>query len=472
MQSAGIWKPWRTVLPLQIKIFVFVAVLLLLIAFEWVFFSVFESRVLQEEMSDRGSVLVRTLAQLSAEPVLAFQITRLEQLLDSMLEEKDVVHARVYNSNYTVLAATDREQEGWTYSGQIVDSMQIRHDPELMVAKAPIIVMEQTLGMAEIVFSLSTLKGKVSRSRMIFLTIFISELLLAVAFAVFLEIQVIRPLGKLAGEVQEIRPDSLQMPLSLTPFSAKEISRLRHSLDDMREKLRRAQADIVARTRLATMGQIAANITHEIRNPLEAMSGAVEILSSEPNLNADSRESVAILREEIRNLDDYLNQYLEFARPMPVKPVSTNINVLVEDCLVLLRPLLRKKHVQLHTELANGLPSCRLDVNQLKRVIVNIVLNSIEAISDHGTLQVSTTSRTGRVQIAVRDDGEGVREEDLPRVFDPYFTTKSSGSGLGLPLSKMIIEQHEGTILIESRLGEGSVVTVSLPAEPEGVLDG
>ena len=113
-----------------------------------------------------------------------------------------------------------------------------------------------------------------------------------------------------------------------------------------------------------------------------------------------------------------------------------------------------------------------MDVNQLKRVIVNIVLNSIEAISDHGTLQVSTTSRTGRVQIAVRDDGEGVREEDLPRVFDPYFTTKSSGSGLGLPLSKMIIEQHEGTILIESRLGEGSVVTVSLPAEPEGVLDG
>jgi signal transduction histidine kinase len=307
---------------------------------------------------------------------------------------------------------------------------------------------------------------------MIFLTIFISELLLAVAFAVFLEIQVIRPLGKLAGEVQEIRPDSLQMPLSLTPFSAREIGRLRHSLDDMREKLRRAQADIVARTRLATMGQIAANITHEIRNPLEAMSGAVEILSSEPKLNTDSRESVAILREEIRNLDDYLNQYLEFARPMPVRPVSTNINVLVEDCLVLLRPLLRKKQVQLYTELTNELPSCRLDVNQLKRVIVNIVLNSIEAISDHGTLRVSTTSQTGRVEISVRDDGEGIREEDLPRVFDPYFTTKSNGSGLGLPLSKMIIEQHDGTILIESRLGEGSVVTVSLPVESEGVLDG
>jgi signal transduction histidine kinase len=460
------------VLPLQSKIFIFVAVLLLLIAFEWVFFSIFEGRVLQEEMSDRGSVLVRTLAQLSAEPVLTFQITRLERLLDSMLEEKDVVHARVYDANYKVLAATDREQEGWTYSGQIVPSTQIRLDPDLMVAKTPITVMEQPLGMAEITFSLDTLKAKVSRSRMIFLMVFIGELLLAVAFAVFLEIQVIRPLGKLAGEVQEIRPDSPQMPLSVTPFSAREINRLRHSLNDMREKLRRAQADIVARTRLATMGQIAANITHEIRNPLEAMSGAVEILSSEPKLNDDSRESVAILREEIRNLDDYLNQYLEFARPMPVKPVSTNINMLVEDCLVLLRPLLRKKQVQLYTELANGLPSCRLDVNQLKRVIVNIVLNSIEAIPDQGTLRVCTKSRTGGVEIAVKDDGEGIREEDLPRVFDPYFTTKNSGSGLGLPLSKMIIEQHDGTILIESRLGEGSVVTISLPVESEGVPDG
>jgi signal transduction histidine kinase len=460
------------VLRLQSKIFLFVGVLLLLIAFEWIFFSIFEGRVLQEEMRDRGSVLVRTLAQLSAEPVLTFQITRLERLLDSMLEEKDVVHARVYNTNYTVLAATDREQEGWTYSGRIAHSTQIRLDPDVMVAKAPITVMEKPLGMAEIAFSLYTVKAKVSRSRMIFLIIFISELLIAVAFAVFLEIQVIRPLGKLAGEVQEIRPDSLQMPLSFTPFSAIEINRLRHSLDDMREKLRQAQADIVSRTRLATMGQIAANITHEIRNPLEAMSGAVEILSSEPKLSTDSRDSLAILREEIRNLDDYLYQYLEFVRPVPVNPVSANVNMLVEDCLVLLRPLLRKKQVKLHTELARGLPSCKLDVNQLKRVIVNIILNSIESITDEGTLRVSTKSRSGRVEIAVKDDGEGIREEDLPRIFDPYFTTKSGGSGLGLPLSKMIIEQHGGTILVESCPGRGSVVTVCVPVEPKGALDG
>ena len=457
---------------LQSKIFIFFAVLLLLIAFEWLFFSIFESRVLQEEMSSRGSVLVRTLAQLSAEPVLAFQITRLEKLLDSMLEEKDVVHARVYNSTYTVLAATDREQEGWTFSGQIAHSTQIRSDGGLLVARAPITAMDQHLGMAEIVFSLETLKGKVDRSRTIFLAIFIGELLLAVAFAVFLEIQVIRPLGKLAAEVQEIRAESLDASLSPAPFSAKEIGRLQRSLDDMREKLRRAQADVVARTRLATMGQIAANISHEIRNPLEAISGAVEIISTEPELSADSRESVAILQEEIRNLEDYLNQYLEFARPMPVRPVSTSINVLVEDCLLLLKPLLRKKKVRLHTALAAGLPRCRLDVNQLKRVIVNITLNSIEALSENGVLRVSTASRDGRVELSVRDDGEGIREEDLPRVFDPYFTTKSGGSGLGLPLSKMIIEQHEGSILVESLPGDGTVVTVTLPADPEGARDG
>ncbi|MBN2552506.1 MAG: hypothetical protein JXB06_07035 [Spirochaetales bacterium] len=457
---------------LQSKIFIFFTVLLLLIAFEWLFFSIFESRVLQEEMSSRGSVLVRTLAQLSAEPVLAFQITRLEKLLDSMLEEKDVVHARVYNSTYTVLAATDREQEGWTFSGRIAHSMQIRSDGELMVARAPITAMDQNLGMAEIVFSLGTLKGKVSRSRAIFLAIFIGELLLAVAFAVFLEIQVIRPLGKLAAEVQEIRAESLDASLAPAPFSAKEISRLRLSLDDMREKLRRAQADVVARTRLATMGQIAANITHEIRNPLEAISGAVEIISTEPELSADSRESVAILQEEIRNLEDYLNQYLEFARPMPVRPVSTSVNVLVEDCLLLLKPLVRKKKVKLHTALAAGLPRCRLDVNQLKRVIVNITLNSIEALSENGALRVSTASRADGVEISVRDDGEGIRDEDLPRVFDPYFTTKSGGSGLGLPLSKMIIEQHEGSIHIESSRAEGTVVKVTLPADPEGVRDG
>ena len=247
---------------------------------------------------------------------------------------------------------------------------------------------------------------------------------------------------------------------------------MRHSLDDTREKLKQAQKEIIARTRLATMGQIAANISHEIRNPLEAMSGAVEILSGEPRLNADSRESLTILQEEIQNLDDYLNEFLEFARPMPVRLVSTKINALVEDCLFLLRPLLRKKHVKATTELAEDLPTCTLDVNQLKRVIINIVLNSIEAIPEQGELRISTKNPNGRVEIILRDDGEGIREDHLPRVFDPYFTTKSSGSGLGLPLSKMIVEQHDGSIRIESRLGEGTIVTVSLPANPKGIVDG
>jgi len=459
-------------LSLQSKIFIFFAVLLLLIAFEWIFFTIFESKVLQEEMSERGSVLVRTLAQLSAEPVLTFQITRLEQLLDSMLEEKDVLHARVYNSGYTVLAATDRRQEGWIFSGRIVNTQAIDFDSERMVAKAPITVMSQTLGMAEIVFSLATLKEKISRSRTIFLTIFISELILAVLFALFLEIQVVRPLGVLSAEVQEIRVDSLDRPLPTAPLTAREIRRLRHSLDDMRGKLKTAQKEIIARTRLATMGQIAANITHEIRNPLEAMSGAVEILSSEPELGSDSRESIAILQEEIRNLDDYLNEFLEFARPVPVRLVSTKINVLVEDCLFLLRPLLKNKHVKTEIMLAEGLPSCTLDPNQLKRVIINLILNSIEAISEHGTLGIATASKNDLVEITIRDNGEGIREEHLSRVFDPYFTTKSSGSGLGLPLSKMIVEQHNGSIRISSLAAEGTVVTVCLPADPKGDAGG
>ena len=146
--------------------------------------------------------------------------------------------------------------------------------------------------------------------------------------------------------------------------------------------------------------------------------------------------------------------------------------MLVEDSLALLKPLLHKKHAKLNSALAQDAPSCTADVNQLKRVIVNVLLNSIEAIPDHGTLWISTKACGGRVEIAVRDDGGGIREEDLQRVFDPYFTTKSGGSGLGLPLSKMIIEQHDGSIRVQSRPGEGTVVTVSLPADPKGLADG
>jgi signal transduction histidine kinase len=454
-------------LPLQSKVLIFFAVLLLLIAFEWVFFDAFETRILREEMSERGSVLVRTLAQLAAEPLVAFRITRLENLVDSLLGEKDVLYARVYNAGHTVLAATDRNQEGWTFSGGLATDLEIRFEDRFVLSRAPIRAVGSLQGMAEIAFSLDTLAAKIGRSRVIFLTVFVGEILLALGFALFLQLQVVRPLGQLAGQVQAIRYDSLDEPLPTARLPARELRHLRRSLEQMREKLRAAQHEIVARTQLATMGRIAANISHEIRNPLEAISGAVEILSLEPSLGVDGRHSVTIIQEEIQTLNDYLSEFLELARPAPVRAAPAAINVLIEDCLLLLKPLLRKKHLRTELSLAEGLPLCTVDANQIKRVIVNLVLNSIDAMGEYGLLQVRTAAEDGAVEIRLADNGAGVREEHLGRLFDPYFTTKSGGSGIGLPLSRQIVEQHGGSIVLASSYGEGTVVTVRLPIPAE-----
>jgi signal transduction histidine kinase len=454
-------------LPLQSKVFIFFGVLLLLIAFEWVFFDTFQTSVLRDEMAERGSVLVRTLAQLAAQPMLAFQITRLESLVDSLLEEKDVSYARLYNANHTVLAATDRHQEGWTFSGGLATSPEIRFEQRFLRSRAPIRILDDLQGMAEIAFSLDTLAAKIRRSRLIFLAVFVGEILLALGFALFLELQVVQPLGRLAGQVQAIRFDSLDEPLPTARLPARELRHLRESLEQMRGKLHAAQREIVARTQLATMGQIAANMSHEIRNPLEAISGAVEVLSFEASLGADGRRSLGIIQEEIQTLDDYLSEFLQLARPAPVRAAPAAINPLIQDCLLLLKPLLRKKHLRTELSLGEDLPSCTVDTNQIKRVVVNLLLNAIDAVADGGMLRVCTAAVDGGIEVRFTDNGAGIRAEHLERVFDPYFTTKSGGSGLGLPLSRQIVEQHGGSIALASRPKEGTTVTVRLPGSRE-----
>lgn len=448
---------------LQSKVFIFFTILLFLIFFEWFYFSKYRSKVFKEEMSERGSILVRTFAQLSREPLLSLQITRLEHQLDSLLEEKDVLSAQIYTMDYKILAATDREQEGWSYSGEIVTDTEINFEEDIMITRTPIIILNKKWGMAEIIFSLNNMKLKINQSKKIFILIFVFEFILAIFFAIFLQIQIVRPLSKLAQEVKQITPDSLQGSLSHLKFTASEIVRVRHSIDNMRKKLKQAQEEIISKTQFATMGKIAANITHEIRNPLEAISGVLEILSDEKVLKKDGRKYLIIIQDEIHNLNDYLNEFLEFVRAEPNYSDNVQINNLIKDCFILLQPMLKKNKVKVDFNLKEDIPLCTIDINQIKRVIINLLLNSIEAIDKKAKLWISTAKKENSILIVIRDNGKGIYEEHLPHVFDLYFTTKKSGSGIGLALCKKIIDQHKGSIQIKSIFGEGTIVTIQLP---------
>ena len=454
-------------MPLQSKIILFFGFFLSLIVFQWLFFMSHEERVLRDEMADRGSVLVKTLAELSREPLLNFQISRLEMQIDSLKKERDVLYVRVVNADFLVLADTRREQEGWIYSGTISLAPEIIFEERMLIAREPVIIMDSVYGMAEIAFSLESLLDKLNKSRMLFVVIFISELLLGIAFAVFLEIQVIRPLHKIASGVDKISIDSINTSLTVPGLPSMEILKVSRAIDNMRDKLKKNQDELVSKTRLATMGKIGFNLAHEIRNPLEAISGAVEILSSGIEDSSQEYSYLEIIKEEIHNLNDYLTEFLEFTKSKPGPRIDIRPSDLIHDSLLLLGPLLKKHKIEVSDHTASLLNYWNVDPNQMKRVILNVLLNSIEAISGSGRIDIGLNLSGNSLGLNITDNGCGISSENIDGVFDPYFSTKQNGSGIGLALSRKIVEQHEGSISILSHSTNlnttGTSVIIKIP---------
>jgi len=456
-------------MPLQSKIIIFFMILLILITFQWLFFITHEESLLKEEKVTRGKVLTKTLAQLSVDPMLNFRITRLERQVDSMKSEEDVVSARVVNKQYLVLADTVRENEGWIYSGTIPGKTELVFSRDELKVREPVVVMGEIYGMAEITFSLKTMRARILRSRVLFTILFFIELFLSAAFAVFLEIQVIRPLGGIADRVGRMPAESFEEIFHVPPHSSVEIRKVGEALEDMRGKLLKNRQELVSKAKLATMGKIAFNLAHEIRNPLEAISGAIEILGDGIDSGSSDSDYVAIIKDEIRNLNDYLTEFLEFARSEPRNMEKINPSSLIRDTILLLNPLIRKNHLIIDENKAKWKDSCYADINQLKRVFLNLFLNSIEALSYGGRIEILAYSPedSSFLGILIRDNGTGIPAEHIEKIFDPYFSTKKNGSGIGLALSRKIIEQHGGRISIRSSEGRGTEVFIELPVYTE-----
>lgn len=449
---------------LKTKLLAFFLVLVALLGLQWFLFIRHERRLLTEEAVSRALILVRTLAELSREPLASSRFSLLENQIDSIGRERDVLYARIVNERFRVLADSRKEEEGWTYSGGIARKLETVLSGDRLFARAPIEVMDRQLGMAEIAFSMAPVREKINRNRVIFIEILVFQLLAGAAFTFLMNLQIIRPLRYLSRLLAEAPPETDAHVIDSPPFSSAEIRAMIGSVNGMRERLVAFRKETVEKARFATMGKIAANMAHEIRNPLEAISGAVELMGGEASPE-ETAEYLGIIREEIRNLDGFLGEFLEFAKTQPHESAPTDLNELLRETLLLLNPLAKKRGVAVELALAPEALICRADGNRLKRVFLNVVLNGIEACGAGGTVRIESRRRDGRCVVAVRDDGPGISGEILSRVFEPYFTTKEGGSGIGLSLSKSIVEQHGGSISIAGSPGAGAEATISFPEE-------
>jgi signal transduction histidine kinase len=213
------------------------------------------------------------------------------------------------------------------------------------------------------------------------------------------------------------------------------------------------------------VGKMAAQIAHEVRNPLSSIGLNTELLEDELGDNAtEARVLCRAIHTEVNRLTEVTETYLGLRGGKP-KLAKESLNAIIADLVGFVRNDLATRHVELETELDPDDPTGNIDANQIRQCLINLVRNAADAVSANGGGHVvlRTRGERDRVEIAVEDNGIGIETEVLPRLFDPFFSTKEGGNGLGLALTHQIIQDHGGEIHVASRVGRGTTFTLSVP---------
>jgi two-component system, NtrC family, sensor histidine kinase HydH len=228
-------------------------------------------------------------------------------------------------------------------------------------------------------------------------------------------------------------------------------------------QVKKLEEDLRRSERLAVLGKMAAGVAHELRNPLSSIKGLALVLQSKFSGENQDRETANILVQEVERLNRSISELLDYARPQKLQKDEVDLHVLLHKAVSLLNIDAEAAGVEMVTDFPEILPRIYADEDKLNQVFLNLFLNSIQAMDDGGTLSVVTSKTVDTIKITITDTGCGIASENLGRVFDPYFTTKPEGTGLGMAMSAKIVEEHGGTITFESSEGQGTSVVVEIP---------
>ena len=235
------------------------------------------------------------------------------------------------------------------------------------------------------------------------------------------------------------------------------------TLEDVSD-IKALTAQLIRADRLAAMGELTAGVAHEVRNPLGVIRASVQLLDDAQVDPARIHEAAEIIKQEIDRLDRVIKALLDFGRPSTPTLVETDINGVLADVVLFTNRFAKQHGVQIEERFEEGLPDVYGDPDQLKQVFLNLVTNAVQAIGDaEGRILIETRSEGDYVEITVMDDGPGISPQDLPKVFDPFFTKRAEGTGLGLTIVHRIIDEHEGHIEVVSSAA-GTIFKVTLPA--------
>ncbi len=288
--------------------------------------------------------------------------------------------------------------------------------------------------------------------------------------------------GDLTARIEPTRRDELgELEESFNEMTAhlqlaqEELYHLASSLEtkvaERTRELQQMQSQLVRSEKLASLGELVAGIAHEINNPLTGILVFANLLHEDARQHPELQADLSVIQRETQRCSAIVQRLLAFSREAPPQKKRLSLHPLLDNTLQLLENQPSFKNIQLVRDYAPDLPAIEVDEGQLSQVFMNILLNALQAMPDGGSLKLQTMQVGERVEIVITDTGCGMEEAQLARIFDPFYTTKPTGTGLGLSVSYGIIEGHGGNIRVESKVGQGTQIRIELPIEGASLPD-
>jgi len=456
------------------KIGLFISILIFsLSAILGFFFVRTETRARNRELNERAAEIVADARFHLEYPVLVRDRNALKNAVREVMSSRDVIHCRVEDQQGEVLYQAGTKGEGpiRDFTSPLVTKMV--GEAEALMLDGPEVITEE-IGRVTLTFSLAGLNRMIfDMTRAITLGVLIAILLASLGAYLLLRRLIGRPVAILVRATERIAGGDLKHKVALA--TEDEFEMLGNSFDLMTESLRTAQEELLRREKMTLLGQLAGSVGNELRNPLGVMTNAVFFLENKLS-DADEtvKEYLSIIQSEIDGSQRILGDFIDFFRTRTPRPRQVEARKLIEESLE--RPVL-PKNVTVSVELPETLPPLYVDPAQIQQVFRNLTSNALQAMAGGGSLLISekriinagACGPDGRpeghfIGISFSDTGEGIPLENMKKLFQPLFSTRSRGIGLGLPICQNLVGANGGWIEVTSQPGEGTTFTVMLPA--------
>jgi two-component system NtrC family sensor kinase len=451
-------------------------------------------RVLMEEgLEDNVLIIASTIKRSLAKAMLEGKTKEVQQMLEAVGGYHNIRDVKIFSPNGVVLKSSNRGMIGgsvdpltqqWFHADRFMKPIKrreegifsvlfpIENEPRCFRCHGS---TKKLNGVLAVDISMEQMQAKVRKlSTTMFVWAVGITAILAVSLSLLLTYLVTDPIRTLIATMERAEDD---IDVRLEVKSGDDIGQLGDAFNSLLSKFESAQRRVehyhykqmTRADRLASIGEMAAGIAHEIKNPLAGIAGVIQVLRKE---HAGGDQNRVILDEvlvQVERMDKAVRNLLAFARPPEPKMTLADINELISRLLDFLAPQFARHSITVDRKLTKGLPRLTLDPDLMQQALINIALNAIQAMPEGGTFTVETRSikpgghDAGSIEIRCSDSGKGISQENLSRIFSPFFTTRQQGTGLGLSITQRIIEQHGGEINVASSPEKGTSFTLSFP---------